>query len=91
MTLVKGDRVQVLGHWNWPNACTGRVAEAPGGIRALADGNGAWQGCRRVVQGRRRSIEFQWIVFDQPQLDGDGDGPYLAGEVETEYLRPVEE
>lgn len=65
MKLEKGDRVQVLAHWNWP-------------------------GCRRVVRGRKGPIEFYWVSSDKSQRDGDGDGRYFGGEVETEYLMPLE-
>lgn len=89
MKLEKGDRVQVLAHWNWPQACTGRIA-APPEIPGDLEGGGHWQGCRRVVRGCKGPIEFYWVSFDKPQRDGDGDGPYFGGEVETEYLRPLE-
>jgi hypothetical protein len=89
MKLEKGDRVQVLAHWNWPQAFTGRIA-APPEIPGDLEGGGHWQGCRRVVRGRKGPIEFYWVLFDKPQRDGDGDGPYFGGEVETEYLRPLE-
>ena len=36
-------------------------------------------------------IETYWIVFDEPQIGGDGDGPYWAGAVEAEYLRRVDQ
>ena len=88
MKLQKGDRVQVVRNWNWPQSCTGRIAappHMPGDLEAAV----TWLGCRRVVQSRRGPIELYWVSFDTPQMDGDGDGPYLAGEVETEYLRPL--
>ena len=31
-------------------------------------------------------ISFVWIMFDEPQTDGDGDGPYRGGEVELECV-----
>lgn len=30
-----------------------------------------------------------WIVFDSPQFDGDGDGPYESAEVNSKYLEPA--
>jgi hypothetical protein len=27
------------------------------------------------------------VDFDRPQLDADGEGPYLASEIDTKYLR----
>jgi hypothetical protein len=31
------------------------------------------------------------VVFDEPQLDGDGDGPYRAAVIWETYLLPVSE
>lgn len=87
MKLEAGDRVRVLAHWNWPFDCTGRVEEPPKSAPLVGEGGGTWQGCRRVVQGRKGPIESFWVTFDEPQRDGDGDGPYRAGEVESEFLR----
>jgi hypothetical protein len=89
MKLQKGDHVQILAHWNWPQPCTGRIASPPG-VPGDLEGGVRWLGCRRVVRGRKGPIEFYWVSFDEPQMDGDGDGPYLGGEVETEYLRRLE-
>ncbi len=30
-----------------------------------------------------------WIVFDTPQFDADGDGPYESAEVNSKYLEPA--
>ena len=30
-----------------------------------------------------------WVVFDEPQRDGDGDGPYREAEVLERHLRPL--
>ncbi len=32
-----------------------------------------------------------WIVFDTPQVDADGDGPYGSAEVRSKYLEPAED
>ena len=91
MRYAKGDRVRVVPNWNWEQACTGQIAEPPAGVVELTEEDGdAWNGCRRTVQSLKGPIEFYWVVFDQPQRDGDGDGPYLAGEVEEEYLQLTE-
>ena len=36
--------------------------------------------------GVRRSY---WVLFDEPQYDPDGDGPYIAAEVLDKYLESV--
>ena len=43
-------------------------------------------GAVALVRGRIGMMSFVWIVFDTAQLDGDGDGPYRAGEVELEFV-----
>jgi hypothetical protein len=30
-----------------------------------------------------------WVAFDEPQFDGDGDGPYTAAEVLARYVEPL--
>jgi len=90
MRYARGDRVHVVAHWNWGHPCTGQIADPPEGVAdATEDDAEAWRDCRRTVRGLKGPIEFYWVVFDQPQQDGDGDGPYLAGEVESEYLRLI--
>jgi hypothetical protein len=42
---------------------------------------------REFPTGLRR---FYWVTFDEPQLDADGDGPYIdAAEVNEIYLGPA--
>lgn len=88
--LELGDRVYVKGHWNWPD-CTGTIAEPPDAVQSLVADEHPWRGHTRVVPGRTRLITFVWIVFDQPQRDSDGDGPYRIGEVEVEFVAKVAE
>ncbi|MCP3922013.1 MAG: hypothetical protein GY714_05435 [Desulfobacterales bacterium] len=76
----------VRGHWNFPNCCIGTIAEPPEFAVQLVENCGPWDGVRRFVQGRKGTIEFYWVEFETPQNDGDGDGPYAAGEVEVEYI-----
>jgi hypothetical protein len=83
--LKPGDRVRVVGHWNWPDDFTGVVAEPLPFAQSLDDGE-PWHGHLRTVKGRSRLITSVWIAFDEAQRDGDDDGPYRAGEVELEYV-----
>jgi hypothetical protein len=34
---------------------------------------------------------FHWVTFDIPQIDSDGDGPYNAAEVDSDYLLEADE
>lgn len=83
MELKPGDRVHVKGDWNWPKDCTGVITDPPEFAQQLAAGHEPWQGHFRSVQGREGPILLVWVNFDEPQKDGDGDGPYSGGEVEA--------
>jgi len=85
-----GDRVHVKGHWNWPEDCAGVVSTPPVMVQGLA-GQHPWRGHIRAVPGRLGLISFVWVTFDEPQRDGDGDGPYRGGEVELQYVTRVGE
>jgi hypothetical protein len=41
----------------------------------------------QTVSGPRRSY---WIVFDEPQFDADGDGPYGSSEILDKYVERAE-
>lgn len=81
-----GDRVHITGHWNWPDDCSGVVALPPAAVQRLTGHKDSWRGHMRTVPGRAGPIAFVWVVFDEPQRDGDGDGPYFGGEVELELV-----
>ena len=83
--LRAGQRVRVMsdplyGPGPWPAEPMGTVVEYPGGL----DGE-TWRPIM-TTSGPRR---FYWIVFDEPQLDGDGDGPYAEAEVLDDDLELV--
>jgi hypothetical protein len=40
----------------------------------------------REVEGRVGMIRMYWLVFDEPQIDAEGDGPYIEAEIAAEYL-----
>lgn len=82
--------MRIKGHWNFPADCTGTVAEPPAHARELVEDSEPWQGHYRLVRGVKGPIEFVWVNFDKAQNDGDGDGPYSGGEIETEFVsRPL--
>lgn len=59
MNLEEGDRAEILPHWNWPEACTGRITSPPELARSLVEGRDRWLGCRRLVHGRKGPIEYR--------------------------------
>jgi hypothetical protein len=39
--------------------------------------------------GAREGELAYWVVFDDPQYDSDGDGPYRKALIWDRYLRPL--
>lgn len=69
-------------------------------VKVLSDpdyGPGPWpaEPTGRVVSGPdvvdvgQGTRTFYWIVFDEPQRDADGDGPYERAQVLDTYLIPL--
>ena len=83
--MVPGTRVRVSSEDLWPKRAIGTISIAP---RAVQELTGDWQGHYRVVQAVKGSLMFYWIQFDEPQMDDDGDGPFIAAEVQAAYLQP---
>ena len=85
-----GSRIVINGHWEWPDGTTGRVAEFPGFVRSLRGDEAdqpdhAW--LYHTYETLKGPLHVQWVEFDRATDDGSGDGPYLAGEVDVECLR----
>jgi hypothetical protein len=92
MRFKAGDKVFIKGHWNFPNDGNGTISNPPSfAVELVAGQIDPWDGIHRMVKGRKGPIEFFWVVFDEPQHDGDGDGPYMGGEVEAEYISLISE
>jgi hypothetical protein len=86
-----GDKVFIRAHWNFPNDCNGTISNPPEmAVDLVDDINDPWEGIHRIVRGRKGPIEFYWAIFDTPQHDGDGDGPYSEAEVEEEYISLIQ-
>jgi len=90
MKFNLGDRISVKGHWNFPNDCKGFIFEPPEDVVELALDQEPWEGIHRIVKGENGSIEFFWVRFDDPQIDGDGDGPYPEGEVDAKFIALIQ-
>lgn len=77
--LSEGQRVRVRQDRDFPPGPW--PAEPTGRVTAFSDG----AVCREVVtqQGVQRLC---LVAFDEPQLDADGDSPYLSSEVLEKYL-----
>jgi hypothetical protein len=73
MRLKKGDRVQIRGGQGWPQGATGVVTST----MPTTLGGGVLEAFRRrwrVVRGFEPVI----VKYDEAQIGGDGDGPYLV-------------
>lgn len=82
MRFNPGDRVRVSDDFTWAKGVTGRIGEPPGLV-------GTYQGpdkYYRETEGVKGIITTYWVVFDRPQLDADGDGPYSEAEIPEQYL-----
>lgn len=77
-TRVRVQRDPAFGPGPWPAEPSGRIAPYPGAANVFTE-----------VKTRFGLERSYWIVFDEPQLDGDGDGPYRGGEVLERYLSPL--
>ena len=78
---VRVRRDQEYGPAPWPAEPTGTIASHPASTQTAP-----WV-IVETVSGPRRSY---LIVFDEPQFDPDGDGPYGSSEVLDKYLERAE-
>lgn len=90
MKFEIGDKVRISDEYHWARGATGSVEPPPESAKALAaDGGEPWDGWHRFVIGVQGGIEFFWVVFDEPQIDADGDGPYQGGEIHADMMERV--
>ena len=78
-----GSRVRITANHDWAQNALGTVRVPPTQILQLADG---WHGHVRHVKGAKAVLYFQWVEFDEPHRDADGDGPYQTAEIRLDYL-----
>jgi hypothetical protein len=81
--LDVGSRVIVrqdpdFGPGPWPGEPNGKIVAYPDGARFVD------------VSTTAGSVRSWWVVFDEPQRDPDGDGPYRVSEVLQRYLELAE-
>ena len=74
-----GDRVRVSDDFFWAKAATGTISAPPDAVTSLS---GAWDGgLTRQEFSVLGTHTVYWVLFDEPQFDADGDGPYLGGRI----------
>jgi hypothetical protein len=74
-----GDRVRVSDDFFWAKAATGTVSAPPDAVTSLS---GEWDGgLTRQESSALGTHTVYWVLFDEPQFDADGDGPYRGGQI----------
>ena len=83
-----GDRVIVSDDFFWARGATGTVDVAPQEVTMLS---GPWDngGLTRQEHSALGEITVQWVWFDDPQHDADGDGPYRGGSIWVSPLQLI--
>ena len=77
----------MLPNWNFPSEFTGTIKNPPGSVIVLTKDSEPWERLIRKVKTKNGYAESIWVKFDEPQMDGDDDGPYIEGEIELEYIK----
>lgn len=78
-TFHAGDRIRVSETFFWAKGALGTIAEPPDEVLTIG---GQWSAqISRVEISALGEHTVYWVWFDEPQLDGDGDGPYRAGSI----------
>ncbi|MEG3179348.1 hypothetical protein [Sphingomonas sp. LT1P40] len=85
MKIEAGDRVQIADTFHWACGATGTVKPYPASIADEMTGD-LTNPVIMLVPTMKSTKEQAWIVFDEPQIDGDGDGPYRAGMIDVAAL-----
>jgi hypothetical protein len=83
---LPGQRVLVGTEYHWAKGALGTVRALSPHVATLAR---RWNGHVRAVPARQGVLHFVWVVFDAPQIDADGDGPYVEAEIDTRFLTVV--
>ena len=85
MRFRAGERVQVSPDHHWAGGAIGTIAAYPDFIADAATGDLVDETTMSVpaLQG---PIDQTWVVFDEPQLDDDGDGPYAEAAIDCAML-----
>ena len=79
------DRVLVRRDFHWARGASGTVSAIPPILTEMMAGDQV-DAVSLAVPTLRGSKLQVWIVFDRPQRDGDGDGPYRAALIDASAL-----
>ena len=81
-----GQKIKVIGNQGFEIGVTG-IIDYPPKVPILSEDFG--DNYFRQVKTLQGEKTFIWVVFDTPQFDGDGDGPYPMTEINSEYLEII--
>ena len=84
-----GDKVRLCGAGQGFRIGTTGTIDFPPKVDILTSDFG--ENYFRKVQTPKGEAIFVWVVFDQPQIDADGDGPYAETEINIDYLEIVKD
>jgi hypothetical protein len=81
-----GDRIKVSNNYHWAKNATGEISEYP---FEFEEEN--WiENFYRDVETLKGKIRFYWVKFDRSQFNADREGLFWGGEIESEYLEPID-
>lgn len=69
------DRVRITQDYTWGQGAIGTIDT----------------GVPNIVEGVKGNIYCYSVRFDIPQIDADGDGPYVLATIESDYLELLDE
>ena len=81
--FLVGDRVKILESYYWAKGIYGTIKQPPTEFGQWLED---WTGCSKEEMSLRGLLTFFWVEFDKSQIDADGDGPYFAGAIDSEFL-----
>lgn len=78
-----GDRVKILESYHWAKGIYGTIKQPPTELSQRLEG---WTDCSKEETSLRGLLTFFWVEFEESQIDADGDGPYFAGAIDSDFL-----
>ena len=88
MRFRVGERVQVSPDYFWAGGAIGIVSAYPD-FGMLAPNQKRVDATTMSISGGKRPSEETGVIFDEPQYDLDGDGPYTEAAMDCSALTRV--
>ncbi len=86
-TFSLNQKVKVSLNHFWAKGQFGIISKVPREVKELSSG---WEDdYSKKVKTTAGDKLFYWVVFDSPQVDASGDGPYKEAEIELQFLEPI--